>query len=150
MKKQSFFALVIFCMAGLVLAQSSGARMPDESETVYVAPGDSIFHLKTCEKLGDSYTGMPLSYAKKKNYSPCSICLSDKKEVMQIKPVVPTQKAAVIVTSEDRTVYITNTGKKYHLNGCRYLSKSKIKTTLKDVCNRGYTPCSVCKPPKCK
>lgn len=47
------------------------------------------------------------------------------------------------------TVYITRTGKKYHRGSCRYLKKSKIKTTLKDACARGFTPCKVCKPPAC-
>ncbi len=42
------------------------------------------------------------------------------------------------------TVYITRTGAKYHRDGCRYLSKSKIPITLKEAINRGYTPCSVC------
>jgi hypothetical protein len=45
------------------------------------------------------------------------------------------------------TVYITNTGKKYHLGGCRYLSKSKIPISLSDAKARGYDPCSVCGPP---
>lgn len=45
-----------------------------------------------------------------------------------------------------RTVYITNTGKKYHRSGCRYLSKSEKSISLSDAKNRGYTPCSVCKP----
>lgn len=44
-------------------------------------------------------------------------------------------------------VYITKTGKKYHTSGCRYLSKSKIKTTLAKVKN-SYEPCSKCNPPQ--
>ena len=45
------------------------------------------------------------------------------------------------------TVYITNTGEKYHRAGCRYLSKSKIAISLSKAKAEGYTPCSVCKPP---
>jgi len=52
--------------------------------------------------------------------------------------------------SEDTTVFITRTGKKYHADNCRYLSKSKIPITLKDAIERGYTPCSVCNPPSIK
>ena len=44
------------------------------------------------------------------------------------------------------TVYITKTGEKYHSDGCRYLAKSKIATTLKAARERGLGPCSVCKP----
>lgn len=43
------------------------------------------------------------------------------------------------------TVYITRTGVKYHRDGCRYLSKSKIPISLTDA-KRGYSPCSVCNP----
>lgn len=44
------------------------------------------------------------------------------------------------------TVYVTNTGKKYHAGGCRSLSKSKIPMPLKDAA-KTYSPCSVCHPP---
>ncbi|GAI72946.1 unnamed protein product, partial [marine sediment metagenome] len=47
----------------------------------------------------------------------------------------------------DITVYITNTGKKYHSLGCRYLSKGYIPISLTSAKERGYTPCSVCRPP---
>ena len=43
-------------------------------------------------------------------------------------------------------VYITNSGAKYHRDGCRYLNKSRIETTLTAAKAKGYTPCSVCKP----
>jgi len=45
------------------------------------------------------------------------------------------------------TVYITKTGAKYHRDGCRYLSKSKIAISLEDA-KRSYTACSVCSPPQ--
>src|SRR5438093_9355007 len=48
---------------------------------------------------------------------------------------------------QDQTVYVTRTGKKYHVAGCRYLRSSQIPMKLKDAVNAGYTPCSVCKPP---
>jgi hypothetical protein len=46
------------------------------------------------------------------------------------------------------TVYITKTGEKYHRAGCQYLSSSKIAVSLADAKARGYTPCSVCDPPR--
>ena len=42
------------------------------------------------------------------------------------------------------TVYITRTGEKYHRDGCRYLSQSKISISLSDAKAHGYTACSVC------
>lgn len=44
------------------------------------------------------------------------------------------------------TVYITRTGSKYHANGCRYLSRSKIPISKSSAQAQGYTPCSVCHP----
>jgi hypothetical protein len=44
-------------------------------------------------------------------------------------------------------VYVTKTGKKYHAEGCRHLSKSKIAQTLADAKTR-YTACKVCLTPK--
>ena len=43
-------------------------------------------------------------------------------------------------------VYVTDTGKKYHEYGCKYLKDSCNSISLKDAQNQGYTPCSVCKP----
>lgn len=42
------------------------------------------------------------------------------------------------------TVYITNTGEKYHRYGCQYLRKSQIAISLDDAISRGYTACSRC------
>jgi hypothetical protein len=47
---------------------------------------------------------------------------------------------------QEETVYITRTGKKYHRDGCRYLSQSKIPIKKKDAIARGYEACKVCKP----
>ncbi|MGN6298184.1 MAG: hypothetical protein ACTHM7_15450 [Ginsengibacter sp.] len=46
-----------------------------------------------------------------------------------------------------QTVYITKTGKKYHVQTCGYLSRSSIAISLSDAIAAGYTPCSVCDPP---
>ena len=48
--------------------------------------------------------------------------------------------------SNTTTVYITNTGSKYHASGCRYLRKSCISISKDDAIKRGYSPCSVCNP----
>ena len=61
-----------------------------------------------------------------------------------------TTEAQTTTTTEadsgGETVYTTNTGKKYHRDGCRYLSESKIPISLSDAIARGLTPCKVCKP----
>jgi beta-lactamase superfamily II metal-dependent hydrolase len=45
-------------------------------------------------------------------------------------------------------VYVTDSGEKYHADGCRYLKKSKHKISLADAKKQGYKPCSVCNPPE--
>ena len=45
------------------------------------------------------------------------------------------------------TVYITNTGEKYHDWGCRYLRKSQIAVTLSYAVSHGYSACTVCHAP---
>ena len=50
-------------------------------------------------------------------------------------------------SADDPIVYITRTGHKYHRDGCRHLSKSKIPIKRSEAKKRGYTPCSVCIPP---
>lgn len=49
--------------------------------------------------------------------------------------------------NKSSTVYITKTGAKYHRDGCRYLSKSKISISLPNA-KSSYSPCSVCNPPQ--
>jgi endonuclease YncB( thermonuclease family) len=49
-------------------------------------------------------------------------------------------------TATPGAIYITKTGKKYHLGTCRFLTKSKIPASLNQVA-RTHGPCSVCKPP---
>ena len=48
--------------------------------------------------------------------------------------------------TKDKVVFITNTGKKYHIEDCRYLGKSSIEIEIEEAKEQGYEPCSVCKP----
>lgn len=55
---------------------------------------------------------------------------------------------ALATTSNANTiVYVTNSGEKYHLYGCRYLSRSCNEVTLEYAVINDKTPCSICKPP---
>lgn len=45
-------------------------------------------------------------------------------------------------------VFVTRTGDCYHVNGCRYLARSRIAMKLKDAKAKGYRPCRVCDPPR--
>ena len=51
------------------------------------------------------------------------------------------------VTGSQTLVYITETGSKYHRDGCRNLTASKIPISLNEA-KTGYEPCKVCSPPR--
>lgn len=46
------------------------------------------------------------------------------------------------------TVYVTNSGSKYHRAGCSYLNQSANAMSLCDAKAKGYGPCSRCDPPE--
>lgn len=48
---------------------------------------------------------------------------------------------------ETNIVYVTKSGTKYHVAGCRYLSSSSIAKSLDEVRGK-YEPCTVCNPPR--
>lgn len=67
---------------------------------------------------------------------------ADKQEQLRLAAEKKAAEEASNTTTD--TVYITNTGKKYHRSGCQYLRKSKIAISLENARSRGYTPCSKC------
>jgi micrococcal nuclease len=52
-----------------------------------------------------------------------------------------------LLGAADTTVYVTNSGSKYHREDCTSLSRSKIAVSLEDALKSGYEACAVCKPP---
>lgn len=86
-----------------------------------------------------------------------SVDVRTKKEAAAPKPVVEKPKEEPPKqeepekpeepVSQEVTVYITKTGKKYHRDGCGSLSKSKIPITLEEAKSKGYEPCKTCNPP---
>ena len=59
-----------------------------------------------------------------------------------------TTTAAPVLDTGTGEVYKTETGSKYHNDGCSYLSKSRIPISLADAKAEGLTPCSRCNPPQ--
>ena len=45
---------------------------------------------------------------------------------------------------KSETVYVTASGKKYHKNGCSYLTSTQRSVSLTEAQSKGYTPCSRC------
>ncbi|MDE7311440.1 MAG: peptidoglycan-binding protein [Eubacterium sp.] len=54
--------------------------------------------------------------------------------------------SARVSDTRELTVYVTDTGSKYHRDGCRYLSRSKHAIDLSVAQSLGYDACSVCRP----
>ena len=54
--------------------------------------------------------------------------------------------SAAQVKNIETKIFITKSGSKYHLDGCRWL-KSKIQSTIMEASSKGLTPCKVCSPP---
>jgi len=68
-----FLGLIFIFLSGFISAQLS------ESDVVYVVPGEKVFHLEGCEKLGSSKTGMSVRHAREvREYEPCSECILSK------------------------------------------------------------------------
>lgn len=64
-------------------------------------------------------------------------------------PAAPTTAATAPRQDESSiTVYITDTGERYHRGDCQYLRYSKHAVSLKEAKRQGYTPCKVCRPPR--
>ncbi len=46
----------------------------------------------------------------------------------------------------DSVVYVTKSGTKFHLEGCRHLNENARKIIYQNALTNGYTPCKVCFP----
>jgi len=117
-----------------------------EDTIVYITRTGKKYHRGDCRYLSRSKIPITLKEAIQRGYTPCSVCAPPTIKIE--KPKIIKQRATD--TSASITVYITRTGRKYHRGWCSYLRRSKIPITLQEACARGYTPCSRCRPPRCK
>jgi hypothetical protein len=67
---------------------------------------------------------------------------------LQSRPAVTATEPTSSTQTNEVTVYITNTGERYHVSTCSYLGSSKQPISLAEAKRRGYTPCKVCQPPR--
>lgn len=105
-------------------------------------PGDYSPGIKK-ENATNSNTSIP----EKKESSTTSVpAASSSQNTQSSQPASQTVQQPAQSENQSETVYVTNTGKKYHKDGCRSLRKSKIPMSLKDAQAQGYTPCEICNP----
>lgn len=62
-----------------------------------------------------------------------------------IKPFLIILLFFVATTSKAQTVYITESGKKYHAKNCDVAKTGKKGIELSEAKKQGYEPCKVCK-----
>lgn len=60
--------------------------------------------------------------------------------------VVTVDEEGFDLEPEERIVFVTRTGIRYHQGSCWHLRKSKLPMDAEDAKAEGYTPCKVCKP----
>lgn len=72
------------------------------------------------------------------------VALSYDSDFIQVLYMANPEEKTTTSTTSSQTVYITNSGSKYHRAGCRYLSKSCMAIDLEKAKKQGYTPCSKC------
>ncbi len=66
--------------------------------------------------------------------------------IREAEPVVIHDVTTKKNEEEERTVYVTPSGKKYHLDGCDYLSEKRMAVSLKDALKGKYEACAYCQP----
>ena len=131
---------------GLWAKQDSVIAPPDSLKGKLVGSKSSNkFHKAECKwakkiKPNNLVIFASANEAKEKNYITCKVCSQASSITKKIDAAIKGQN------KDDIIVYRTQTGKKYHRAGCRYLKKSKISIPLKNA-SLLYSPCSVCKPP---
>lgn len=75
-----------------------------------------------------------------------TVSTSINKGISEISNAATKQTTVNLTTNADETVYITNSGNKYHKEGCKSLKKSKKAIKKSEAIKEGYEPCHICKP----
>lgn len=127
------FAVILFVVALVYAAQPGGTGS---------TAGD--FPSQAAESAAPSQAFLYESAASTPSPDPVNTADDKPSPVLQ-----PAAELTTLKTSDDAiTVYITESGEKYHRAGCQYLSHSKISVTLNEAREQGYEPCSKCDPPQ--
>ncbi len=129
-------------------SNSSETRNLDWQDTVWVTPTGERYHLiDTCG--GENATKATLKEAKNRGLTPCNTCAKYVVEpTTPAEPSVPespsnSSEQVTPTSGSQNTVWVTPTGKRYHLiETCG--GKNATPTTLEKAQNRGLTPCNKC------
>ena len=155
MKKEFFKKCVcVICAGSLALLSMNfgAAGKPKLSKTKVVIRAGKTFSLKVSnasKKVKWSVNNIKVIKIKAKSKCKATFkALKKGKATITAKIGSKVFKCRVTVRYKNqkkgKTVYITDTGLKYHKYTCRFLRKSKTKVSLSWAKSHGYTQCSVC------
>ena len=130
--------------------QAEEAPVAAVEEETEVIPETTTEEVEEERELGDPVGEVvfaPITYGDKKQESP--VVTTDKTEVTtdnaQTTTDTTTNEQPIVDEPVEKTVYVTESGSKYHRDGCQFLKKSKIPISLSSA-KSGYEPCSKCNP----
>ena len=117
---------------------------------LYRAPDGLFVNLEIVRQgYGHVYTQFPFKYMELFQYYGNRARTAGKGLYRLSQPSVEAGETSAAVESEtDGEVYVTRTGKKYHREGCRSLSRSKLPISLAEAKERNLGPCGRCNPPR--
>jgi hypothetical protein len=112
-----------------------------------IEPSPTITYQGATLVRGRDYT---VSYANNRNAGWATMTITGRGSYTGSKTIRYYIEAPTYVVEEPTrvgsTVYVTDTGSKYHAAGCRYLRYSSHPLDVSDAQRLGYSPCSVCRP----
>jgi hypothetical protein len=74
--------------------------------------------------------------------TPTPITITEPELTPELAPIMPTA-----TSPDERIVYMTSGGGRYHNSGCQHLTDSATQTTIASAKAQGRTPCNTCNPP---
>jgi hypothetical protein len=125
----------------LLLTPAAGRTSSSQSELVIVKEGTSQYHRPGCDLIRDGKGVLAMTRAQ-----------AEARELKSHDGCDPSKVPPPPAAGEKRPagpvfVYLDASGKQYHRENCRRLTRDqRKKVNLEDVW-RKYWPCNVCKPP---
>lgn len=148
---------MMICFLFIILIFISSFVYADDT-LVYIDKNniDTKYHRVTCSHISpNNYQTISVEDAFNKGYRRCPDCsppLSDTEKTEREKEfdemfgnMNPTYTNN-ISTADNRYVYVTNRGSKFHSPGCDDLDSTPHKMTLAQAQDKGYSPCKKCNP----
>ena len=157
MKRILALVLALIMLCAFPIGAQAATKLKATASPFKISKSAIKMYVKQSTKLTIKYGSTKISNRKAKlssskksvaTVSKTGVITAKKKGICIITAKVNGKKYKCKITVKDvksSTVYITNTGKRYHRLTCRTL-KSVIKTTIKKAQANGYTACKICKP----